>query len=298
MTDPVFSFDRLFPAVGSRGFFQDYWQRRSLSENLEKSTLSRILAEVGDLEIVSIAKIARKGVQAWISGPHIAHSVFEADAVTVGDFHRVGASLYFVDVPVPTITDAIADALGAPRWRIRASLFLSPRSSGASPHFDSNENFTVQLTGAKRWYVESGPLAVMPPVGHFLGDRPAVSVEKLIDPQPANTEIRFDMKPGTFLYVPRGTVHRTRADAESWSLNICYSGTTWLELLQDGLRRRLLDSPRWRSTVTGLSKDCEPGAAGANIFPELIEELRQIIADPREVEDMGRFFLEQANGKP
>jgi ribosomal protein L16 Arg81 hydroxylase len=297
MTDPSLSFDQLIRSVGCRAFFTQYWQRRSLSVDLDKATFARVLADVGPLEIVSIAKKAREGVQAWISGPDILHSVFDADATTVSDFHKVGATLYFVDVPLPNITDRVADALGAPRRRVKASLFLSSRSSGASAHFDSNENFTVQLTGTKRWFVESAPMAVMPPVGHVLGHRPAPSVEKLIPQRRAPTEHCFKLKPGAFLYVPRGTVHRTSADAESWSLNISYAGTTWLELLQEGLRQQLVVSPRWRSTVTGASKDCDPEASGANIFPELIDELRQLLDDPQELENLYRAFLGAPNSK-
>jgi ribosomal protein L16 Arg81 hydroxylase len=298
MTDPSLSFEQLIRPVGCRAFFKRYWQRRSLSVHLEEGVFARILAEVGPLDIVAMAKAARRGVQAWISGPHILHSVFEADANNVGEFGRVGATLYFVDVPLPGITEQIADALGAPRRRLRASLFLTPGSIGASPHFDSNENFTIQLTGSKRWYVESSPLAIMPPVGHVIGHRPAPSVENLIVRGHRPSERCFDLKPGTFLYVPRGTVHRTSAGSPSWSLNICYSGTTWLDLLQESLQQRLVASERWRSMVTGASKACEPEAVSGNIFPELIDELRHLLDDPKEVENLCGAFLGARNAKP
>jgi ribosomal protein L16 Arg81 hydroxylase len=297
MPDSSLSFAQLIQSIGSRDFFGRYWQQQPLSVVLDEITFERVRAEVGPLDIVSKAKAARQGVQAWVSSPHMVHSVFEADATNVADFHRVGATLYFVDVPLPSITDRIADALGAPRKRMRASLFLTPRSSGASAHFDSNENFTIQLTGAKRWFVGSAPMAVAPPAGHFIGHRPVPSVEKLIIKERAGDENCYALQPGTLLYVPRGTVHRTSADAESWSLNICYSGTMWLEVLQDGLQRRLAASPKWRSTVTGASDDCEPEARNANVFPELIDELRQLLADPQEIEDLCRTFVGAPTGK-
>jgi ribosomal protein L16 Arg81 hydroxylase len=292
MTPRFFSFDELVRSVGCQSFFRNYWQRRSLAMGLDDDIFARILTEVGPLDAIAKARTARRGVQAWISGPHVLHSVFEADAATIADFHRIGATLYFVDVPVPELTQMIADALGAPRRRIWASLFLTPPLSGASPHFDCNENFTIQLTGAKDWYVESAPLALMPPVGHVLGHQRAPSVKNLIAREVAPTERHFSLTSGKLLYVPRGTVHRTRAVVESWSLNICYSGTMWLELLQEGLHRRLLSSPRWRATVSGASKACAPGATDAYTFPELIGELRQLLDDPKEIEDLCRAFLE------
>src|ERR1700722_18278409 len=107
MTNPSFSFAQLIRPVGRGLFFREYWQRQPLSLDLDKYAFVRVLADLGPLEIVSMAKKARQGVQAWISGDHISHSVFEADATTVSDFHRVGATLYFVDVAVPNITDQI-----------------------------------------------------------------------------------------------------------------------------------------------------------------------------------------------
>jgi ribosomal protein L16 Arg81 hydroxylase len=298
MTDPGFSFEQLIRTVGCRDFFRTYWQRRSLSLELDKGAFSRILAEVGPLDIFSMAKSAQEGVQAWISSPHMLHSVFDIDVATVNDFHRINANLYFVGVPLPGITNVVADALGAPRRRVKASLFLTSRAGGASPHFDCNENFTIQLTGTKRWFVESELMAVMPMEGHVIGHQPGVSLANLIVEEHQTAERRFKLKPGTFLYVPRGAVHRTSADTQSWSLNISYAGTTWVELLQNGLRQRLVESARWRSTVTGASGHCEPEAGSANIFPELIRELRVLLDDPREVENLCRSFLETPGRRP
>src|SRR4051812_15549483 len=103
------SFDQLIGSLGTRNFFGQYWQRRPLCLDLYKSLFDRILAEIGPLDVSLLAKRARQGVQAWISGADISHSVFEADASTAGDFHRVGATLYFVDVALPGLTEAIAD---------------------------------------------------------------------------------------------------------------------------------------------------------------------------------------------
>jgi ribosomal protein L16 Arg81 hydroxylase len=107
----------------------------------------------------------------------------------------------------------------------------------------------------------------------------------------APPEETFKVKAGRLLYVPRGTVHRTDAKEESWSLNICYSGTSWADLLQDGLKAKLMASPRWRATVTGAAAGCDPNARNANILPELIGELRQMLDNPQALEEFSRTFL-------
>jgi len=61
-------------------------------------------------------------------------------------WHRRDA--LFHQFPIERLTHSLADFLGAPRQKVIASLFLTPATGGASPHFDKNENFTIQLTGA------------------------------------------------------------------------------------------------------------------------------------------------------
>ena len=66
-----------------------------------------------------------------------------------------------------------------------------------------------------------------------------------------DTPHTVDLRPASLLYVPRGTQHRTETGEESWSLNLSYYRTMWLDILQDGLKRRLAGSAQWRGTVTG-----------------------------------------------
>src|SRR5258708_39142562 len=64
-------------------------------------------------------------------------------------------------------------------------------------------------------------------------------------------ERTVDLEPGTLLYVPRGTVHHTGAGEPSWSLNLSYCPSMWLDLLREGLQERLAASPRRRGLVAG-----------------------------------------------
>jgi hypothetical protein len=68
----------------------------------------------------------------------------------------------------------------------------------------------------------------------------------------------------------------------------------WLDLLRVGLRERLAASPRWRGIVTGAGGD--PAARDANRLPELLAELRALLADPEEAEALARAFLDRPDG--
>jgi ribosomal protein L16 Arg81 hydroxylase len=144
---------------------------------------------------------------------------------------------------------------------VLASLFFTPAGGGAVPHFDKNENFTIQLTGAKRWQVGETPMVPATPDSYTLGSSAIMpALAPLLAAAQRPPERTVDLKPGTLLYVPRGTVHHTGAGEPSWSLNLSYCPSTWLDLLRVGLQEQLATSPGWRGTVTGAGGD--PARAG------------------------------------
>lgn len=142
---------RILAPVGLDSFFSCYWQQRALSLQIGQSSLDQITQQVRPLDIADLVGRAKGGVQAWMSNERIPHAAFRVDAVTAEKALSLGATLYFLDVPVIGVVHGIASALGVPEHKIFASLFLTPPSGGAAWHFDANENFTFQLTGAKRW---------------------------------------------------------------------------------------------------------------------------------------------------
>ena len=277
-------------AMGAQGFFAEYWQKRMLALDMGAAEFATVRQQIGALDIARIANLARGGTQAWIANEHVAHSVVPVDAGNAADFFALGATLYFINVPLEGLTGAVADFLGAPRGRVIASMFLTPASGGASCHFDMHENFTIQLTGAKHWDVGDGPVVAAPTEGYILGQQLPPSMAGMTAPVKEHVPHGVDLKPGSLLYVPRGVLHRTGAGEESWSLNLSYVRTMWLDVLRNGLQRRLMGSEKWRGTVTGLG--IQSPAAAQDIFPALAAELRTLLADPRELERFCRDFLD------
>ena len=289
MTDSL-DMRRLLSSVGVERFFAEHWQARMALLPLAEDDLAFIRNTVGPLDPARLAGAAREGAQAWLANDFVAHSIFPINPQNAAQFQDIGATLYFINVPVPALTEALADFLGAPRRKVLASLFFTPAGGGAVPHFDKNENFTIQLTGAKRWEVGETPMVACAPESYTLGSSvilPALAL--LLAEAQRPPERTVDLKPGTLLYVPRGTVHHTGAGEPSWSLNLSYCPATWLELLQAGLQARLAASPRWRGIITGIGGDrC---ARDANRLPELLAELRALLDDPEEAEALARSFL-------
>jgi ribosomal protein L16 Arg81 hydroxylase len=292
MTDGL-DMRRLLSPIGAERFFAEHWQTRMALLPLAADDLAFIRETIGPLDPARLAGEAREGSQAWLANEFVAHSVFPVDASNAAQFQDIGATLYFVNVPLPALTNSLADFLGAPRRKVLASLFFTPAGGGAVPHFDKNENFTIQLTGAKRWQVGETPMVPATPDGYTLGSVITPALAPLLAEARRPPERTVDLKPGTLLYVPRGTVHHTGAGEPSWSLNLSYSPSMWLDLL-GVVQQRLAASPRWRGTVTGVGGDS--AARDANRLPELLAELRALLVDPGEAEALTRSFLDRSDG--
>jgi ribosomal protein L16 Arg81 hydroxylase len=286
---------RLLSPVGAERFFAEHWQKRMALLPLAAEDLALVRDAVGPLDPGRLAAAAREGAQAWLANEFVAHSVFPIAPNNAAQLRDTGATLYFVNVPLPALTDSLADFLGAPRRKVLASLFYTPAGGGAVPHFDKNENFTIQLTGAKRWQVGETVMVPAAPDSYTLGSTAITpALAPLLEGAQRPPERTVDLTPGTLLYVPRGTVHHTGAGEPSWSLNLSYCPSTWLDLLLVGLRERLAASPAWRGTVTGVGGDA--AAVRANDLPELLANLRALLDDPAEAEALARVFLDRPNG--
>src|ERR1019366_4969928 len=177
---------------------------------IDEASFTRIKHEIGPLDIARLAGLAKGGTQAWIANEYLAHSVVPVDASNAAVFFNLGTTLYFLNLPLERLTAGVAEFLGAPRQRILASIFLTPASGGASVHFDMHENFTVQLTGAKRWHVGAAPSVTAPTEGYILGQQLPLSMAGAGTVK-EETPNKVDLRPASLLYVPRGTQHRTEA---------------------------------------------------------------------------------------
>lgn len=291
---------RILSPIGAERFFSHHWQARMALLPLGEDDLAFVRQTIGPLDPARLAGLAREEAQAWLANDFVAHSVFPVNSDNAMQFHQAGATLYFINVPLPALTESVADFLGAPRRQVIASLFCTPAGGGAAPHFDKNENFTIQLTGAKRWQVDEAPMVPFAPDSYTLGSSAITpALAPLLANAPRPPEQMVELKPGTFFYVPRGTVHHTSAGEPSWSLNLSYTPTMWLDLLRVGLQERLAASPRWRAIVTGAGKDGaggDPAARTANHLSGLLAELRRTLDDPAEADALARAFFQRLDG--
>ncbi len=139
----------------------------------------------------------------------------------------------------------------------RSLIYATPDGKGTAPHFDQNINFVLQIHGTKKWTLARNRTVQNPMVRHTIGqpvDSEMMSYldGPMIEKMPKET-LSFELKPGSLLFVPRGTWHSTEAEGDALALNFTFTAPTWIDLFLGALRSRLVLSPEWRETVEGVS---------------------------------------------
>lgn len=196
-----------------------------------------------------------------------------------------GAGLLFNDVNrisnvLKTWLESLKDDLGLSSLTYARSLvYAIPASKGTSPHFDQNINFVLQLKGTKKWWVAPNQHVAAPMSRHTIGlpidaELSAYTDREMPENFPDKSE-EFVLNPGSMLFVPRGTWHRTEALTDALSLNFTFTAPTWIDLLTAALRGRLAQSSEWRETANFV-RDKERVHEAMSTFDAL---LAQLVAD-------------------
>lgn len=152
----------------------------------------------------------------------------------------------------------------------RNLIYATPDGEGTAPHFDQNINFVLQIKGIKKWKVAPNLHLQNPMTRHTMGQPADPEMMSYMDrPMPTSMPSdakTFELKPGSILFVPRGSWHSTEAEGDALALNFTFTAPTWIDLLSAALRSRLIGSPEWRET--------------ANLSEERFDELlAELIAD-------------------
>jgi len=135
-------------------------------------------------------------------------------------------------------------------------VFLSARGRRMEPHFDTNLNLVLQLTGHKRWWLAPNTHAPFPTRVHTVAmagpHQELVSYLNGAMPtaMPEGAAV-VDLRPGSFLFLPPGIWHATEALEDSISLNFVVRLECWAELVCRKLHRILIQDVAWRKPARG-----------------------------------------------
>jgi ribosomal protein L16 Arg81 hydroxylase len=239
--------------------FADCWPDKIFAAHGEPARLpeflrTRELSNIGALSNVS------RGRLAFCSGARTSYMV-PSDPVHAQRLFQMGLTLFFDDLAsdVPgaeAFLRQLETDLGIGEGSTRMTAWASPREDGAACHYDANDIISIQLFGNKRF--ELAPVReITTPYGRQYS--PGTMPFEELYTQTANgfpdwREVEFqtvDMKPGSVLFFPRGTWHRTFASADSLAVAIVVEPPPAVDCFLNELRLVLLQDPRWRKPLYG-----------------------------------------------
>ena len=171
----------------------------------------------------------------------------------------------------------------------RCLMYATPKGKGTAPHFDQNVNFVLQVHGTKKWWVAPNRHVENPLTRHTMGlpvDSELQSYSSTPMPKRMPSGITpIVLRPGSVLFVPRGSWHSTEAESDALSLNFTYSAPAWLDLFTAALRSRLALSSEWRETANGVSSSDQACREMAQLkFDSLLLDLAQDLPNWRAAE--------------
>jgi 50S ribosomal protein L16 3-hydroxylase len=183
---------------------------------------------------------------------------------------------------LPALADLAANFQRDFLATIDVQIYCTPGGSpGFGWHYDYEDVFILQTLGSKEWWLRKNTVNPWPLKETLPAD---MRYEAEIMPL-----IHCTLRAGDWLYIPAGYWHRTAAPEESISMSVGVAGQTGLDVF-DSLRRRLIDSMRWRQRfpVAGAANpmsDRELLDAYHVQMRELGQDLAQILADPKTASD-------------
>ncbi len=250
----------LLGADALEAFLSDYWPDRIYVASGEKNRLPAALldAELNDFDALSRRY---KGVVSFFGDARSGHMV-PVEGIDAAAPYRCGLSVYLTDVgpyfpDIDGLVRKLEFELGINEGCARAGVFASPTSGGISCHYDSVDVFSIQLRGTKKFDV--APVTELRhPWGfqHITGSKPIDDLyPQATEGFPDSEKVEFqsvEMQPGTVLYMPRGTWHRTQAAGDSIAVSIGMEAPSAAECVLEQLRLLLLQDPAWRKPLYGV----------------------------------------------
>jgi ribosomal protein L16 Arg81 hydroxylase len=240
-------------------FFSAHWPSRMFVAKGDKERFPEALL---DPELNQFDALSRryKGVVSFFGDANGGHMV-PVEGIEAAAPYRCGLSVYLTDVApyfpkIDTLVRKLEGELGLNEGCARAGVFASPTHGGITCHYDSVDVFSIQLRGTKKFDV--APVTELPyPWGfqYIPGSKPIEDLYAQATagfPNLKNVEFKtIEMQPGTVLFMPRGTWHRTEAEGDSIAVSIGMEPPSAAESVLEQLRLLLLQDPAWRKPLYG-----------------------------------------------
>ena len=206
------------------------------------------------------------------------------DPKTAEFVYKMGLTLYFTDITAAVpgakafVRQLEAD-LGLTPGTCRMTAWASPSENGAACHYDAHDIVSIQLRGTKRFELApveglSNPYGTQYSAGSTRPDDEAFPQMAGGFPDSHDAAFEsFDLEPGSVLFFPRGTWHRTYASGDSLAVAFIIEPPSAADCVLRQLRYLLLQDPSWRQPLYGTWGSGAEQAAALQSLTELLAGL-------------------------
>ena len=271
-------------------FRDEYWHRRHYAARAKQGLVKQLSKELEGFDVHRLLQRHSGPVQTWSKTTRGAFAAAEVTASAASAAYDAGVTLYLHQLDVPALTQwqrRLARELGHSQEDVTCSVFAAKQGAGTRCHFDSLENFTVQLQGTKTWHVSPNRHVKSPLENWVTGTEVPGELRRYCEsPLPADMPKRrttLELRPGDILYVPRGYWHSTEGSADSLSLFLGFSVTPCLDRILSALRSRLLRNASWRENFidAAAGREWEKRAKRqvADLLSSLQTDITELTAD-------------------
>lgn len=276
----------LLSSEAAEEFLTEYWPHRPF---VAQGDPARFPSALRAQELTSVPALARcyRGSLRFTHGRQ-SDQMIQIDRVDPAILFDMGLTLNFEDIG-PYIPGAVEFLrgleleLGLNESSLVMSAFASPHQDGLGCHYDAQDVISIQLHGTKRFHFAPVREIAMPYGTQYIpGGRPYDEMyAQAQNGFPDNKNVKFEtaeMKPGTVLFLPRGTWHYTEAGEPSLSLSVTISPPTLLDCALEQLRWLLLQDSAWRQPLYGATAN---GAMHENLrahTQRLLEHLPVLVS--------------------
>lgn len=265
-------FEDIISPLTQEEFFADYWEKRPLVSKGRPAEFFTPLFSINDIDRAICYFKPKPGRLDLVTEEGFVRDNFlsgdgTANVNLVIESYLKGSTVILSGLeqtwePLTLFSRALEGCLNHP---IAMAVYLSPPNfHGVKPHYDTQENFLLQVEGSKQWTVYK-PLHEFPPVE---GSYAPVPREKLSEPICETV-----LNPGDALYIPRGFVHEGMAgDKPSLHITVDVHVRTWFDFLHDALAAMAERDPRFRRSLpAGFLNDETVMQSLANEFSDFMD---------------------------
>lgn len=277
-------------------FFAEYWPERVYASHGNLDRLPGMFCSKVLRDIESLSEHYH-GRVLFTRGRHSPFMV-PAENGCPKTLFNMGLTVYLDNVQPclpksPLVLQALERNLGIPPGTARIGAFASPPGDGAACHYDTEDVISIQLTGSKSFHV--APVEeVRYPVGmqYSPGSAPYTDLYPQVAGRfPEWKDATFEcveMRPGSVLFMPRGTWHRTEADEPSLSITIALRPPSATDLILENVRWLLLQDASWRKPLYGAYGETAQKTAAMDAAGQLLARL------PKQLQSLSTRSLELA----